>query len=357
MAIIRCNNGHYYDDKKFAQCPHCGVLPAMNGNTEQKPAKKTGHFSFFGIKKKAVPETSAYEEDDDKTIALEDDDKTIALEDDDKTIALEDDDRTIALEEDEDTAKAFASYAETVVPQAAVEVEEAPVHKEDAETDEAPVQFAAEVETEAPVHIAEAEAAEEPLQETLRDEEVAETEVAETVETAEPTEELPLQTEEVAETAEVEELVAAEAEEAEEAVAEEVVAEESELETVEKEPEEEPEATVNDYIVGWLVCTAGADKGRDYRLYQGFNRVVLRKGRLQLVLQARDEDEVAGAVVYDDNSNRFFLMPQQDDILLNGETITEAAEIQSGNEISVGEEKLVFVAFCTEERHWNAEEA
>lgn len=333
MAIIRCNNGHYYDDKKFAQCPHCGVLPAMNGNTEQKPAKKTGHFSFFGIKKKAVPETSAYEEDDDKTIALEDDDKTIALEDDDKTIALEDDDRTIALEEDEDTAKAFASYAETVVPQAAVEVEEAPVHKEDAE------------------------ATEEPLQETLRDEEVAETEVAETVETAEPTEELPLQTEEVAETAEVEELVAAEAEEAEEAVAEEVVAEESELETVEKEPEEEPEATVNDYVVGWLVCTAGADKGRDYRLYQGFNRVVLRKGRLQLVLQARDEDEVAGAVVYDDNSNRFFLMPQQDDILLNGETITEAAEIQSGNEISVGEGKLVFVAFCTEERHWNAEEA
>lgn len=333
MAIIRCNNGHYYDDKKFAQCPHCGVLPAMNGNTEQKPAKKTGHFSFFGIKKKAVPETPAYEEDDDKTIALEDDDKTIALEDDDKTIALEDDDRTIALEEDEDTAKSFASYAETVVPQAAVEVEEAPVHKEDAET------------------------AEEPLLETLRDEEVAETEVAETVETAEPTEELPLQTEEVAETAEVEELVAAEAEEAEEAVAEEVVAEESELETVEKEPEEEPEATVNDYVVGWLVCTAGADKGRDYRLYQGFNRVVLRKGRLQLVLQARDEDEVAGAVVYDDNSNRFFLMPQQDDILLNGETITEAAEIQSGNEISVGEGKLVFVAFCTEERHWNAEEA
>ena len=28
MAVIRCSKGHYYDDTKFSQCPHCGVLPA-----------------------------------------------------------------------------------------------------------------------------------------------------------------------------------------------------------------------------------------------------------------------------------------------------------------------------------------
>ena len=24
MAVIRCPQGHYYDDEKFSHCPHCG---------------------------------------------------------------------------------------------------------------------------------------------------------------------------------------------------------------------------------------------------------------------------------------------------------------------------------------------
>lgn len=26
MAIIRCSRGHYYDNVKFSQCPHCGIF-------------------------------------------------------------------------------------------------------------------------------------------------------------------------------------------------------------------------------------------------------------------------------------------------------------------------------------------
>ena len=105
MSIIRCDNGHYYDNTKFAQCPHCGVLPVMNGNAEPKQEKKPKRFSFFGKKAKARPETVTYEEDDDRTVALEeDDDRTVAYEDDDRTIALEEDeDRTIAYEDDDRT--------------------------------------------------------------------------------------------------------------------------------------------------------------------------------------------------------------------------------------------------------------
>ena len=43
MAVIRCSKGHYYDDTKFAQCPHCGVLPAIE---PEKPVKAK-RFSFF----------------------------------------------------------------------------------------------------------------------------------------------------------------------------------------------------------------------------------------------------------------------------------------------------------------------
>ncbi|MDO5417933.1 MAG: hypothetical protein Q4F29_12075, partial [Lachnospiraceae bacterium] len=43
MAVVRCSKGHYYDDTKFAQCPHCGVLPDAK---EGKPAKQK-RFGFF----------------------------------------------------------------------------------------------------------------------------------------------------------------------------------------------------------------------------------------------------------------------------------------------------------------------
>lgn len=26
MAIVRCENGHYYDSEKFSRCPHCGIF-------------------------------------------------------------------------------------------------------------------------------------------------------------------------------------------------------------------------------------------------------------------------------------------------------------------------------------------
>ena len=118
---------------------------------------------------------------------------------------------------------------------------------------------------------------------------------------------------------------------------------------------EESQETSRDYIVGWLVCGTGMDKGRDYRLYQGFNRIVLRQNRVQVVLQAKNQDEVAGAIVYDDNSNCFFVMPQQDEGCLNGVPVTEAKEIHSGDEITAAGENFIFIAFCGEGRRWDAE--
>ena len=29
MAVIRCPQGHYYDDEKFSHCPHCGIFGAQ----------------------------------------------------------------------------------------------------------------------------------------------------------------------------------------------------------------------------------------------------------------------------------------------------------------------------------------
>ena len=58
MAIIRCDKGHYYDNTKFSQCPHCGVLPVMEKEqgkgkgggqpgSKAKPKSKPKLFSLF----------------------------------------------------------------------------------------------------------------------------------------------------------------------------------------------------------------------------------------------------------------------------------------------------------------------
>lgn len=50
MAIIRCDKGHYYDNTKFSQCPHCGVLPILEQEQvqeEKKEPTKHKRFSFF----------------------------------------------------------------------------------------------------------------------------------------------------------------------------------------------------------------------------------------------------------------------------------------------------------------------
>ncbi|MDR3304682.1 MAG: FHA domain-containing protein [Clostridiales Family XIII bacterium] len=33
MAIVQCENGHYYDDAKYASCPHCRDAAAEDGST------------------------------------------------------------------------------------------------------------------------------------------------------------------------------------------------------------------------------------------------------------------------------------------------------------------------------------
>lgn len=64
----------------------------------------------------------------------------------------------------------------------------------------------------------------------------------------------------------------------------------------------------NDYVTGWLVCLKGPEKGRDYRLHHGFNRV----GRgLGMDVAIMDDPAVSRdchcSVVYDGVGNRFSL--------------------------------------------------
>ncbi len=129
-----------------------------------------------------------------------------------------------------------------------------------------------------------------------------------------------------------------------------------------KPPVDEDDKTVGvykqekgvDFIAGWLVCVEGPEKGRDYRLYHGFNRI----GRdYKLDVPVMEDPSIAResncAVVYDGRGNRFYAVQQAGaTAYLNGTLLEEPKPIQTGDVIRIGSSEFEFVAFCREGRVW-----
>lgn len=112
-----------------------------------------------------------------------------------------------------------------------------------------------------------------------------------------------------------------------------------------------------DLIVGWLVCIVGMERGKDYRLHQGFNRM----GRdYQMDVPVMDDKsmgrEPVCAVVYDDRSNKFFAVQEGGSVAyLNGSVLQGAVELKTGDIIAAGKSQFEFIAFCREGRTWENE--
>lgn len=109
-----------------------------------------------------------------------------------------------------------------------------------------------------------------------------------------------------------------------------------------------------DFIVGWLVCVEGPERGRDYRLHQGFNRIGRDYGLDVVVVEDTSVSrQAACAVVYDDRSNRFFAVQQTaGEAYLNGQVLSGAVDLKTGDLIRTGNSEFEFVAFCREGRVW-----
>lgn len=111
--------------------------------------------------------------------------------------------------------------------------------------------------------------------------------------------------------------------------------------------------TGNSPVVGWLVCTKGNAKGRDYRLFNGWNRIG-RSTDMNICLA--DDMAISRkhcAVVYDQRAGRFHLVNDSGaPTYLNGVPLYEPQELKGGDVITMGENDFVFIPFCTEERKW-----
>ncbi len=110
----------------------------------------------------------------------------------------------------------------------------------------------------------------------------------------------------------------------------------------------------NDYVTGWLVCVEGPEKGRDYRLHHGFNRLGRNFG---MDIQVMDDPAISRdthcSVVYDDHSNSFFAVPGTGTLTYMGEELlSDAAVLTAGDRLKIGNSVFEFIPFCREGMVW-----
>ncbi len=114
----------------------------------------------------------------------------------------------------------------------------------------------------------------------------------------------------------------------------------------------------NDYVTGWLVCIEGPEKGRDYRLHHGFNRIGRDPG---MDIQIADDPAITRqnhcSIVYDDRGNQFSLVPQGGALTyFKDSLLTKAEMLQMGDLIQMGNSTFEFIPFCRKGRVWEKEE-
>lgn len=117
-------------------------------------------------------------------------------------------------------------------------------------------------------------------------------------------------------------------------------------------------------VTGWLVLLNGKNRGRDFRLIQGENRIGRDAGMEVCLDFGPDSDttvsrEAHAIVVYDNHANEFFVERgnSRNLPLLNGKTIRRDQDLQAGDILQVGESQLRFVALCGPDFSWEKVEA
>ena len=110
-------------------------------------------------------------------------------------------------------------------------------------------------------------------------------------------------------------------------------------------------------VTGWLVCTEGYEKGKDYRLHSGKN-FVGRSTSMDVVLI--DDKSISRnkhcSITYDPKGSAFYISAEHGNIVyLHEEPVSDTSVLNNGDTINIGDTKLVFVAFCQEGRTWEKE--
>jgi hypothetical protein len=111
-------------------------------------------------------------------------------------------------------------------------------------------------------------------------------------------------------------------------------------------------------VVGWLVCLAGPDRGRDFRLHSEKNFI----GRSPIMDVCVSGDESVSRdrhamVIFDPKKQAFWAVPGDAAglVYLNGDIVHSPTQMQSDDVLEVGHTKLVLIPFCGAKYSWSHE--
>lgn len=110
-----------------------------------------------------------------------------------------------------------------------------------------------------------------------------------------------------------------------------------------------------DPVVGWLVCTEGKEKGRDFRIHAD-NNYIGRSERMDICLSGDDtvSRENHAVVSYDMRDKIFYFSPGdgRSIVRLNDRAMFSTVELKKGDIVEIGSTKLMFVPLCGKEFDW-----
>ena len=112
-------------------------------------------------------------------------------------------------------------------------------------------------------------------------------------------------------------------------------------------------------VVGWLVITNGAERGRSVPLKAGKN-FIGRANTNDVVLSGDNtvSREKHAIVIFEPRAQRFLLQPGTSNELfyVNDEVVLETRPVKAYDVLSIGKTTLVFVPFCGENFSWDSGE-
>jgi len=115
-----------------------------------------------------------------------------------------------------------------------------------------------------------------------------------------------------------------------------------------------------DPVVGWLVCIAGSEKGKDFRIVS--ERNFLGRGE-NMDIRIEGDMNISRknhcSISYDPKNRNFFITPGESNGLMyiGSSPIYETTKLHNYETLEIGESKFVFVKLCGEHFDWEKEKA
>jgi hypothetical protein len=110
-----------------------------------------------------------------------------------------------------------------------------------------------------------------------------------------------------------------------------------------------------DPVVGWLVCTGGPDRGRDFRIRSERN-FVGRGENMDIAIRGDDtiSRENHASITFNPRNRQFRLHSGNGRglVFLNDAQVDEATPVKAGDRIDLGQTRLMFVPLVTDTFSW-----